>query len=255
MSARLDTLKSKLSAFKAENRMDQATFRDITWTGLWKSNPGLVQLLGLCPLMAVTTNVVNGLGLGFATIMALVASNVAISLVRDLIREEIRIPAFVMIIAANVTLIEMLMKAYFHDLYNILGIFIPLIVTNCIVIGRSEAYASKNPALHAGLDSFMMGLGFTGVLVVLGGMRELIGNGTLFDQAHLMFGEGARHLRLSFGDDFKGMLLAALPPGAFIGLGCLVAFKNYIDKRAAAKQSSLQQIPVVTAPMPSTTTG
>ncbi len=252
MSALLQQLKNQFSAFKHDNRMDQATFREITWNGLWKSNPGLVQLLGLCPLMAVTTNVVNGLGLGFATIMALVASNVAISLVRDLIREEIRIPAFVMIIAANVTLIEMLMKAYFHDLYNILGIFIPLIVTNCIVIGRSEAFASKNPALHAGLDSFMMGLGFTGVLVVLGGIRELVGNGTLFDQAHLMFGEGARHLRLSLGDDFKGLLLAALPPGAFIGLGCLVALKNYIDKRAAAKQSSLQKIPVVTAPMPAT---
>ncbi|UJS23768.1 electron transport complex subunit E [Thiothrix winogradskyi] len=210
-----------------------ATYRELTVAGLWKNNPGLVQLLGLCPLMAVTTNVVNGLGLGLATLLALVASNLAISLVRDFIREEIRIPAFVLIIAGNVTLIEMLIRAYFHDLYNILGIFIPLIVTNCIVIGRSEAYASKNPPLHAGYDSLMMGIGFMLVLMVLGGMRELVGNGTLFAQAHLMFGEAARGLTLTLGDDFKGLLLAALPPGAFIGLGFLVALKNYIDKRMA----------------------
>lgn len=208
---------------------DYAAYREITLNGLWKNNPGLVQLLGLCPLMAVTTNVVNGLGLGLATLLALVGSNVAISIVRHYISEEIRIPTFVMIIAANVTLIEMVIKAYFHDLYNILGIFIPLIVTNCIVIGRSEAYAAKNPPIHAGLDSFMMGVGFMLVLVVLGGLRELLGNGTLFSEAHLMFGEAARHFVLSIGSDFKGLLLAELPPGAFIGLGFLVALKNWID--------------------------
>jgi electron transport complex protein RnfE len=212
---------------------DYATYHEITLNGLWKNNPGLVQLLGLCPLMAVTTNMVNGLGLGLATLMALVSSNVAISIVRQYISEEIRIPAFVLIIAANVTLIEMLMKAYLHDLYNILGIFIPLIVTNCIVIGRSEAYAAKNPPLHAGLDSFMMGVGFMLVLMALGGLRELVGNGTLFAEAHLMFGEAARHLTLTVSDDFKGLLLAALPPGAFIGLGLLVALKNWFDQRAA----------------------
>ena len=212
---------------------DYAAYREITLNGLWKNNPGLVQLLGLCPLMAVTTNMVNGLGLGMATLIALVSSNVAISIVRHYISEEIRIPAFVMIIAANVTLIEMLIKAYFHDLYNILGIFIPLIVTNCIVIGRSEAYAAKNPPIHAGLDSLMMGIGFMLVLMVLGGLRELVGNGTLFSEAHLMFGEAARSLTLSFGSDFKGLLLAALPPGAFIGLGFLVALKNWLDRRCA----------------------
>ena len=212
---------------------DYAAYREITLNGLWKNNPGLVQLLGLCPLMAVTTNMVNGLGLGMATLIALVSSNVAISIVRHYISEEIRIPAFVMIIAANVTLIEMLIKAYFHDLYNILGIFIPLIVTNCIVIGRSEAYAAKNPPIHAGLDSLMMGIGFMLVLMVLGGLRELVGNGTLFSEAHLMFGEAARSLTLNFGDDFKGLLLAALPPGAFIGLGFLVALKNWLDRRSA----------------------
>lgn len=212
-----------------------STYRELTAAGLWHNNPGLVQLLGLCPLMAVTTNFVNGLGLGLATIIALVSSNLAISLVRDYIRPEIRIPAFVLIIAGNVTLIEMLMKAYFHDLYNILGIFIPLIVTNCIVIGRSEAYASKNPPAHAGYDSLMMGVGFMLVLVVLGGMRELVANGTLFAQAHLMFGEAARGMTITLGNDFKGLLLAALPPGAFIGLGFLVALKNWIDKRNAQR--------------------
>lgn len=208
-----------------------SVYRDITLDGLWRNNPGLVQLLGLCPLMAVTTNFINGLGLGLATLIALVSSNVLISLVRDYIREEIRLPAFVLIIAGNVTLIEMLMQAYFYGLYNILGIFIPLIVTNCIVIGRSEAYASRNPPAHAGFDSFMMGVGFLLVLVVLGGMRELIANGTLFAQAHLMFGEAARDMTVTLGEDFRGLLLAALPPGAFIGLGFLVALKNFIDKR------------------------
>ncbi|UOG91450.1 MAG: electron transport complex subunit E [Candidatus Thiothrix sulfatifontis] len=226
------------------SKRDWSVYREITLNGLWKNNPGLVQLLGLCPLMAVTTNFVNGLGLGIATTIALVASNLAISIVRHLVREEIRIPAFVMIIAANVTLIEMLMKAYFHELYGILGIFIPLIVTNCIVIGRSEAYASKNPPLHAGYDSLMMGIGFTLVLVALGGMRELVSSGTLFAQAHLMFGEAARGLTLSLGADFKGLLLAALPPGAFIGLGFLVALKNYLDKRMAQTAQAAKAIPI-----------
>jgi electron transport complex protein RnfE len=221
---------------------DFAAYKEIAINGLWKNNPGLVQLLGLCPLMAVTTNFVNGLGLGMATIIALVASNISISIVRQYIRPEIRIPIFVLIIAANVTLIEMLMKAYFHSLYNILGIFIPLIVTNCIVIGRSEAYASKNPPIHSGLDSLMMGIGFTLVLVVLGSMRELVGSGTLFAHAHLMFGEAARNITLSLGEHYKGMLLAALPPGAFLGLGFLVALKNYIDQRMAQRVTSAKPV-------------
>lgn len=219
-----------------------ATYRELTLAGLWKNNPGLVQLLGLCPLMAVTTNFVNGLGLGLATLLALVASNLAISVVRAYIREEIRIPAFVLIIAGNVTLIEMLIQAYFHDLYNILGIFIPLIVTNCIVIGRSEAYASKHPPLHAGYDSLMMGVGFLLVLVTLGGLRELVANGTLFADAHLMFGEAARGLTLHLGEHYHGLLLASLPPGAFIGLGFLVALKNAIDRRMAKRAAGSQPV-------------
>ncbi len=225
-------------------------FRQLSLEGLWRNNPGLVQLLGLCPLLAVTNNVINGLGLGLATIIALVASNVAVSLVRHWIRPEIRIPAFILIIAANVTIVDMLMNAYFHDLYNILGIFIPLIVTNCAVLGRSEAFASKNAPLHAGLDSLMMGIGFMLVLMVLGGMRELVANGTLFSQAHLMFGEGARHWALSLGAQFHGLLLAALPPGAFIGLGLLVALKNYIDQRLKARAATtIKTIPIVAVPL------
>jgi len=206
-------------------------YRKIILDGLWHNNPGLVQLLGLCPLMAVTTNFINGLGLGIATLVALISSNVAIAIVRGYIRPEIRIPVFVLIIAANVTLIELLINAYFHELYTILGIFIALIVTNCIVIGRAEAFASKNTPLHTGLDSTMMGLGFMLVLCVLGGLRELVAQGTLFSQAHLMFGESARGLTLTLGANYHGMLLAALPPGAFIGLGFLVASKKWLDTR------------------------
>lgn len=212
--------------------------RKITLDGLWHNNPALMQMLGLCPLMAVTTNVTNGLGLGIATLITLMSSNLAISIVRHYIREEIRIPVFVLIIASNVTIIELLMQAFFHDLYNILGIFIPLIVTNCIIIGRAEAFASKNIPLSAWLDGFMMGMGFMAVLVVLGGARELIANGTLFSQAHLMFGEAARGLTITLSEDFKGMLLAALPPGAFIGLGLILAFKNAVDQHLENKEKS-----------------
>ena len=216
-----------------------ANAKKIVIDGLWKNNPGLVQLLGLCPLMAVTNNAINGLGLGMATIIALVASNVAISTVRHYIRPEIRIPAFIMIIAANVTIVDLLMNAFFHDLYVILGIFIPLIVTNCAVLGRAEAFASKHSPAEAALDSFMMGLGFTFVLITLGGLREVIANGTLFSQAHLMFGESAKALTLHLSNDFHGLLLAALPPGAFIGLGLLVAAKNWIDARLARPAKSV----------------
>jgi len=214
---------------------DTNVYRKITIDGLWKNNPGLVQLLGLCPLMAVTTNFINGLGLGIATLVTLLASNLLIALFRDYFRDEIRIPVFVLIIASNVTAIDLLMRAYFHELHGILGIFIPLIVTNCIIIGRAEAFASKNNPKQAALDGFMMGVGFLLVLVVLGGLRELLANGTLFAQAHLMFGEGARSMTMSISDDFKGLLLAALPPGAFIGLGFILALKNYIDQRIAKR--------------------
>ena len=209
----------------------------ISKNGLWKNNVALVQLLGLCPLLAVTGTVINGLGLGIATLMTLVLSNSLVSLIRPWLKSEIRIPVFVLIIASIVTTIELVMNAWFHELYLVLGIFIPLIVTNCSIIARAEAFASKNNLMDSALDGFMMGLGFTLVLVVLGGMRELIGFGTLFANAQLMFGSIGESMTLTFSEDYPGFLLAVLPPGAFIGLGLLIAIKNIIDKKQSAAQS------------------
>ena len=199
--------------------------------GLWHNNQALVALLGLCPLLAVSNTTINGLGLGLATTAVLVGSNATVSLIRHLVRPEIRLPVFVLVIASFVTTIELVMNAYFHELHKILGIFIPLIVTNCTIIGRAEAFASKNQLDKAIIDGLSMGIGFTLALVTLGAMRELIGMGTLLSQAHLMFGEGARGLTISLGGDYQGMLIAILPPGAFLGLGFLIALKNLINNR------------------------
>lgn len=212
------------------------SYRTISKEGLWKNNPALVQLLGLCPLLAVSNTVINGLGLGLATILTLVASNGLVSLFRHHIPAEARLPVFVMIIASIVTAIELSMSAWFHELYLILGIFIPLIVTNCAITGRAEAFASRNSVLPSLIDGLMMGLGFAAVLILLGGLRELIGQGTLLSEAHLMFGEAARDMTIVVIDEYRGFLLALLPPGAFIGLGLIVALKNSID----AKQKIIQ---------------
>jgi len=199
--------------------------------GLWKNNPGLVQLLGLCPLLAVTTSLTNGLGMGIATTLVLCGSNLAVALIRNMVRDEIRIPVFVLVIASLVTTVELAMNAWFHDLFRVLGIFIPLIVTNCIIIGRAEAFASRNKPAAALLDGLMMGTGFTLVLVVLGALREVIGQGTLLSGSQMLFGTDMS-IRLFDG----GFLLALLPPGAFIALGLLVALKNMIDARMTAGQ-------------------
>ncbi|WP_229764860.1 electron transport complex subunit E, partial [Vibrio cholerae] len=192
--------------------------RTLMLNGMWNNNPALVQLLGLCPLLAVSSTVTNALGLGIATLLVLVGSNVTVSLVRDYVPKEVRIPVFVMIIASLVTCVQLLMNAYAYGLYLSLGIFIPLIVTNCIIIGRAEAFASKNDVLPAALDGFWMGLGMTSVLVVLGSLREIIGNGTLFDGADLLLGEWAKVLRIEVFHFDSAFLLALLPPGAFIGV-------------------------------------
>ena len=226
-------------------------YNQIIKEGLWKNNPALVQLLGLCPLLAVTNTVINGLGLGLATILTLVASNGIISMLRHQIPDEARLPVFVLIIASIVTDIELSMNAWFHELYLILGIFIPLIVTNCSIIARAEAFAARNPVTPSLLDGLMMGIGFTAVLVLLGGMRELLGQGTLFSQAHLMFGEGARGLTITVIDNYRGFLIAILPPGAFIGLGLIVALKNVIDARVANRTEKVK----AEALTPQTTTG
>lgn len=218
--------------------MSDISYSQISRDGLWSNNVALVQVLGLCPLLAVTATAINGLGLGLATLLVLVCSNVTVSLIRNLVRPEIRIPVFVLVIASFVTAVELAMNAFFHDLYKVLGIFIPLIVTNCSILGRAEAFASKNTVDKSLVDGFTMGLGFTVILVLLGAMRELIGLGTLFSQAHMMFGEAARWLSVTVFEDYRGFLLAILPPGAFIGLGLLIALKNLIDQRAAARQKA-----------------
>ncbi len=215
--------------------MNDPSYTHILKDGLWLNNPGTVQLLGLCPLLAVTTNAINGLGLGLATTLTLVASNGSVSLIRKLVRPEIRIPVFVLIIASIVTMIELAMNAWLHDLYLILGIFIPLIVTNCAIIGRAESFASRQSVDRALLDGLAMGIGFTLVLVTLGGLRELIGHGTLLAHANLMFGAFGEHLSLTLIDNYRGFLLAILPPGAFLGLGFLIAGINIINARRERK--------------------
>ena len=214
--------------------------KEISLQGLWNNNSVLVQLLGLCPLLAVSTSLINALGLGIASMLVLIGSNISVSLVRNWVPKDIRIPVFVMIIAGFVTIIQLLMNAYTFGLYQSLGIFIPLIVTNCVIIARAEAFASKNPIHLSALDGFMMGLGFTLVLVVLGSMRELIGQGTLFDGAHLLFGEWARVLKLEIIKFDNQFLLAILPPGAFIGMGFLIAGKNIIDEQIKDKEPKAQ---------------
>jgi len=220
-----------------------SNYQEITLNGLWKNNPALVQLLGLCPLLAVTGSVVNALGLGLATLLVLVGSNVAVSLIRNAVSEAVKLPAFVMIIAAFTTCAELLMQAFTYELYQILGIFIPLIVTNCSILGRADAFASKNPVIPSALDGFMMGLGFLCVLLTIGALREVIGAGTLFANMHLIFGEFARDWTVNvFGENYKGFLVAVLPPGAFLIAGLLIAVKNMIDaqiKKQAEKNRGL----------------
>ena len=225
------------------------SYRNIFRDGLWQQNTGLVVLLGLCPLLAVTGTVVNAIGLGLATTLTLVFSNLSVSLLRGVLRPEIRIPAYVLIIASVVTVIQLMMQAWFHDLYRVLGIFIPLIVTNCAIIGRAEAFASRNRPLPALLDGLATGLGFTLALVLLGAMREIIGHGTLFSQASLMFGEVGEMLQVTLVPDHPGFLLAMLPPGAFIGLGLLIAARNWLDSRPrkTVAESPALQIPEVKA--------
>ncbi|KMW74577.1 elongation factor G [Photorhabdus luminescens subsp. luminescens] len=199
--------------------------------GLWKNNSALVQLLGLCPLLAVSSTATNALGLGLATTLVLVCTNIAVSSLRRWVPNEIRIPIYVMIIASVVSAVQMLINAYAFGLYESLGIFIPLIVTNCIVIGRAEAYAAKNPIMPSTIDGLAMGLGATFALFVLGAIREVLGNGTLFDGADLLLGNWAKVLRIEIVHMDSPFLLAILPPGAFIGLGLMLAVKYLIDEK------------------------
>ncbi len=224
--------------------MSDPGFSKIAIDGLWKNNPALVQVLGLCPMLAVTGTLVNGWVMGFATTMVLVGSNVTISMVRNIIPREIRIPIFVILIASFVTNVQLLMNAFVYDVYIILGIFIPLIVTNCIIIGRAEAFASRHGIMASFVDAMMQGIGFSAVLMVLGGMREIISQGTLFAGAENVFGEWAKVLKITLFHTDNHFLFAMLPPGAFIGLGLLIALKNYLDQRQLEKEKMTVSEPV-----------
>lgn len=213
--------------------------------GLWKQNTSIAQILGLCPLLAVTTNAVNGIMLSLATIVVMAMSNFAIASLRNLIPHEIRIPVFILIVAALVTVVDLLFNAQLHELYLVLGIFIPLIVTNCIVLARVEAFAAKNPPLQSTLDGVFMGSGMLWTLALLGGMRELLGNGTLLGGIDMVI-PGIQPLQI-LPENYPGFLLALLPPGAFILLGCMIAWKNWMDTRAARRQQLTPPAPVSTA--------
>jgi electron transport complex protein RnfE len=221
--------------------------KDILYNGLWKQNTGVVQLLGLCPLLAVSSSVVNAVSLGLATTLVMVLSGASISPIRNFVPNEVRIPVYILIIAMLVTVVQYLMNAYLYSLYIVLGIFIPLIVTNCIVLARIEAFAGKNPVLPAAIDGFAMGLGLTVVLATLGGIREIVGHGTLFAGLDLALGDIAKGWVITVVPDYHGFLLAVLPPGAFIGLGLLIAGKNYLTLRAEKKANFIKLHPANTS--------
>jgi Na+-translocating ferredoxin:NAD+ oxidoreductase subunit E len=212
-------------------------YRKIAKDGLWDNNVVLTQNLALCPLLAVTGTATNGLGMGLATMVVMVASNAAVSASRHLIPSEIRIPIFVLLIAALVTLVDIFLNAWMHELHKVLGLFIPLIVTNCVILGRAEAFASKQALMPSMWDGLMMGVGFTLAMVVLGAAREISSAGTLFANASVLLGESFRFMELTIIPEYKGFLLMALPPGGFIMLGFMVAVKRLIEKKSAAKKS------------------
>ncbi len=224
--------------------MAQVSYADLSLNGLWKNNPAIVQLLGLCPLLAVSGSVVNSIGLGLATTMVLIISNTSVSLIRNIVSDAVRLPAFVMIIAAAVTCIELLMQAFAYELFQILGIFLPLITTNCVILGRADGFAAKNSVGPSLYDGLIMGVGFSAVLVLLGGMRELTGTGALFANMDLLFGADAVHWKVVLFKDYQPFLLAILPPGAFLFTGLIIAVKSLIDDRIKKRQDAIKAAPV-----------
>ncbi len=218
------------------------TFKTIAGNGIWKQNTSIVQILGLCPLLAVTTNAVNGIMLSLATIIVMALSGVAIASLRNLIPHEVRIPVFILIVAALVTVVDLLFNANLHELYLVLGIFIPLIVTNCIVLARVEAFAAKNPPLESTLDGVFMGVGMLWTLGLLGALRELLGSGTILGGIDMVF-PSLQPIQL-LPESYPGFLLTLLPPGAFILLGCMIAWKNWMDARAARRAEQAPPVPV-----------
>ena len=210
----------------------------ITKDGLWDNNVVFAQVLGMCPTMAVTGTATNGLGMGLATTAVLALSNMFISAIRNAVTDEVRIPVYIVIIATLVTLADVSINAFAHDLYKVLGLYIALIVANCAVLGRAEAFAAKNPILPSGLDGLMMGLGFTFALTTIGAVREIMGAGTLFADAHLLLGQPFAFMEMKLIPDYRGFLLMILPPGGFLALGFLIAGKRIIDRKLAEKAAA-----------------
>lgn len=215
------------------NEQQAISYRAIATEGLWSNNAGIVQLLGLCPMLAVTSTLSNAIGLGLATLLVLVLSNITVSLVRNYIPSQVRIPVFVIVIASFVSSISLFMNAYSYQLFLDLGIFIPLIVTNCIIIARAEAFASKHDVCRSAFDGLMMGLGFAFILALLGGIREILGQGSLFSGAEFLFGDWGKQLSVQIYQVDSHFLLAILPPGAFIITGFIIAAKRWLDIKAA----------------------
>lgn len=220
------------------NVLFSESYRKIARDGLWDNNVVLTQNLALCPLLAVTGTASNGLGMGLATMVVMVASNASVSASRHLIPVEIRIPIFVLLIAVLVTLVDLFLNAWMHELHKVLGLFIPLIVTNCVILGRAESFAYKNPVMPSLWDGLMMGLGFTLAMVVLGAMREISSAGTLFANASVLLGNSFRFMETTVFENYKGFLLTALPPGGFIMLGLMVAIKRVIERRMVIKSQA-----------------
>lgn len=219
--------------------MSTPSYSQIIRDGLWDNNVAMGQMLALCPLLAVTTSATNGLGMGLASLVVLLLTNTLISLIRGIVTPQVRIPVFIVLIASVVTLVDMAINAWMHELYKVLGLFIALIVTNCAIFGRAESFASKQSPLLAITDALAMGIGFTWVLVAVGGMREILGSGTLFAHASLLLGKSFTWLEMTIIPDFPGILLSILPPGAFMALGFLIAIKRLIDRRIQAQQAKL----------------
>lgn len=208
--------------------------------GLWNNNVVFAQMLALCPTLAVTSSATNGLGMGLATTAVLLLSNMIVSSVRHLVSPAVRIPVYIVLIATLVTLVDMSLNAWAHALYKVLGLFIALIVVNCAILGRAEAFASKSSLAESALDGLMMGLGFTLSLVLIGGVREILGSGTLFANAHLLLGPAFAFLETTVVPDYKGFLLMILPPGGFMVVGLLLAAKRVMDRRRAVRIDLIQ---------------
>lgn len=225
-----------------ETRID---YRRIIRDGLWDNNVVFSQLLALCPLLAVTGTATNGLGLGLASLVVLLLSNLIVSLFRGIITPEVRIPVFVLLIAAIVTLVDMMMNAWLHELHKVLGLFIPLIVTNCAILGRAESFASRRPIRAALVDGLAMGIGFIIALVALGAVREIIGAGTLFANASILLGDSFHFLEITLIPEYRGFLLMALPPGGFLMMGFLMAGKRMLDARSVKPIEPASSIPAI----------